>query len=174
MPIASLRALRFTTRDMETSMTIALRSLLLTLAVLATACGGSAETDTAATEEDTTETTVTETTVAAETTAAPETTEAPADTQPAVEETTQATAAEADGMAVYEANCARCHGSDGAGRSGPSLLGHGDDHGDTVRDIGLVTNGGKNMPAFGDKLLEDEIVAVVDYVYEAFPTAPAE
>jgi len=150
-----------------------LRPLLIALAIVATACGGSATTATEAPAEevvDVTEapdtTSAPETTAAAETTAAPDTTVAPEETA-----APEAPAGDADGMAIFEANCARCHGADGSGGRGPSLQGIADKAPDKTRALGLVTNGGSNMPSFGDKLAEAEVIAVVDYVYEAFPAS---
>ena len=113
-----------------------------------------------------------------ETTTAPETTEAPADTESSETETTTPDTTEAsaepavvDGMTIFEANCARCHGSDGGGRTGPKLLGIADKDPDKTKTLGLVTDGGQRMPSFGDKLTAEEITAVIDFVHEAFPAA---
>ena len=134
------------------------RSFIATVAIalLATACGGG---DSA--EETAAETTAAPTTAAPETTAAPDTTAAPESTE----------AGPADGMAVYEANCSRCHGSDGSGGRGPSLQGIADEQPDPQDAITQTINGGNGMPSFGDKLSEAEIVAAVDYLREAFPAA---
>ena len=134
------------------------RSFIATVAIalLATACGGG---DSA--EETAAETTAAPTTAAPETTAAPDTTAAPESTE----------AGPADGMAVYEANCSRCHGSDGSGGRGPSLQGIADEQPDPQDAITQTINGGNGMPSFGDKLSEAEIVAAVDYLREAVPAA---
>ena len=60
---------------------------------------------------------------------------------------------------------------DGTGVRGPSLLGIADKRPDKTHALGLVTNGGNNMPSFGEKLDEAQIVAVVDFIYDAFPAA---
>ncbi len=152
-----------------------LRPLLIALALFATSCGGSTSTTTDAPAEDAAETTAAPETTAAETkaepeaTAAPETTAVPEETE--APEDTEAPAGDVDGMAIYEANCARCHGSDGTGGRGPSLIEHIANHPDKASDIGIVTIGGENMPSFGDKLSEAEIVAVIDYAYETFCAA---
>jgi len=71
-------------------------------------------------------------------------------------------------MALYEANCARCHGSDGVGTRGPSLGGIAAKHPEVQNEITQITNGGDRMPSFGDKLTEAEILAIVGYYREAF------
>ena len=75
-----------------------------------------------------------------------------------------------DGAASYSTNCAFCHGADGAGTGrGPSITGIGQFFvADASPLVGLVTNGGENMPEFGSKLSADEIDAVVQYVVETF------
>jgi len=71
-----------------------------------------------------------------------------------------------EGETVYKANCAECHGAKGAGtEKGISFLkGHALDHPreDFVKQ---VREGEEDeMPAFKDKLSDDEIEAVVSYV----------
>ena len=60
--------------------------------------------------------------------------------------------------------------ADGEGTDrGPSLEGIGQFlAADPQPAIDQVTNGGINMPAFGDRLAEDEIVSVVDYITTTF------
>ncbi len=73
---------------------------------------------------------------------------------------------------IYKTNCAECHGEKGEGaKKGISFLkGHALDH--TEEDfIKTVTNGkkskkGDEMPAFKDKLSEQEIAEVVKFVRE--------
>ena len=95
----------------------------------------------------------------------------------------------AQGGAVYQANCAVCHGSSGAGqpdwhiRKADGILpppplngdGHTWHHGDGTLYT-YVSQGGaafespsvpgykSGMPAFGDTLSHDEIVSVISYV----------
>ena len=70
------------------------------------------------------------------------------------------------GSKVYRANCAECHGTDGEGaEKGISLIkGHALHH--TAEDfVRRVRDGkGKVMPAFGGRLSEEEIGAVVRHV----------
>lgn len=66
------------------------------------------------------------------------------------------------GRTVYAERCASCHGSDGAGASGPTMAGVADrlsveDHTEVVRD------GRGEMPGWDGTLSGDEIDAVVDY-----------
>jgi polyvinyl alcohol dehydrogenase (cytochrome) len=68
-----------------------------------------------------------------------------------------------DGASIYSANCAACHGADGSGGAGPSLLGIGDAH--SVEEItAVVTNGRGGMPAWREELTAEEIAAVVEYI----------
>ena len=69
------------------------------------------------------------------------------------------------GAALFAANCARCHGSDGGGGLGPQLSG-----GAVAKDlteseeVGVVTKGRSGgMPAFGGDLSPAEIKQVVAY-----------
>jgi mono/diheme cytochrome c family protein len=107
---------------------------------------------------------------AAETTSAEATTtaETQTETEPA---TTAATQTETeggenvDGAAVFaEAGCGGCHvfgPANSTGTVGPPL-----DNVDLSKDeiAQQVRNGGGGMPAFGDRLSDDEIDAVADYV----------
>jgi cbb3-type cytochrome c oxidase subunit III len=76
------------------------------------------------------------------------------------------------GRAVYEAKCARCHGSDGAGRTRMAEIVEPPDMTDpawqrqrsNARMIASVTNGLGQMPAFKKKLTRQEIAAAVAYV----------
>jgi mono/diheme cytochrome c family protein len=70
-----------------------------------------------------------------------------------------------DGGVIFEANCQACHGAAGRGGSGPQLSG-----GRAVRDfptvadeVAFVTHGSGAMPAWGGRLNEGEIAAVVAY-----------
>ena len=73
-----------------------------------------------------------------------------------------------NGGEIYRANCAECHGANGAGaRKGISLVkGHALAHSE-AEHIAQVTNGeGGKMPAFKDKLTKEEIAAAVEFVRE--------
>jgi mono/diheme cytochrome c family protein len=80
----------------------------------------------------------------------------------------------ADGAAVYESNCAPCHGLDGKARTpaGKKLGAHDlseskfDDATLTrqIRDGVKSPQGAERMPAFKERLKPDEISAVVEFV----------
>lgn len=78
------------------------------------------------------------------------------------------------GQAIFEANCARCHGSDGGGTNIGRNLVDVAQEADRSRHIMSVTDGRGGMPAFGGDLAEDEISAAVSYVRLTFVSAQAE
>lgn len=71
----------------------------------------------------------------------------------------------AKGKEVFGSNCAACHGADGGGGTGPALAGEQEftDPGVVVEQ---VREGGGGMPAFGDKLSEQELADVSAFVVE--------
>ncbi len=76
------------------------------------------------------------------------------------------------GMAVFESNCAGCHGVDGTGSdSGRPLTDVATQEPDRLVHIASVTDGKGNMPAFGASLEADEIDAAVSYVRLTFVSA---
>ncbi len=69
------------------------------------------------------------------------------------------------GRDVYQQSCASCHGGNGEGSSGPSLVGVAgrltvDEH------VAVVRDGRGSMPAWDGNLTAEEIEAVVDYERE--------
>ncbi len=72
------------------------------------------------------------------------------------------------GQQVYESTCAACHGQQGEGHilpQAPALneTEHAWHHPDgQIQE--LIRNGGQTMPALGDKLTDEEIVAVIRYI----------
>jgi mono/diheme cytochrome c family protein len=70
-----------------------------------------------------------------------------------------------DGAAVFGDNCAGCHGGDGSGGIGPRLAGGRvvQRFPDPADQIAVVTDGRGGMPAWRDRLSEEEIAAVVEY-----------
>ena len=78
-----------------------------------------------------------------------------------------------DTKATFDAQCAKCHGKDGRAKSLHAKHVHARDMTDAAwqnevsdeRLFNSITKGkGKNMPAFGKKLSEDQIDALVRYV----------
>lgn len=128
------------------------------LALLATACGGTDETSTA---DDTPPETTAETTPTTEA----EVVEEPVEEE-VVEEPVEATPI--NGQELYESNCSRCHGIDGIGTRGPDLIDINTNVPDMQEAFDQIVNGGGGMPSFGSRLSDDEIQAMVDYVYSTF------
>jgi mono/diheme cytochrome c family protein len=72
------------------------------------------------------------------------------------------------GRDVYIANCVSCHGGAGAGGRG-NKLNEGqvlESFPDPADQVALVTGGRQAMPAFGDRLSNEEIEAVVRFTRE--------
>jgi cytochrome c oxidase cbb3-type subunit III len=71
------------------------------------------------------------------------------------------------GKSIYQANCISCHRADGSGLVGPNLT---DDHYKNVKQIAdiytVLVNGagGGAMPAWKNRLSQNEIVTVAAYV----------
>lgn len=72
------------------------------------------------------------------------------------------------GREIYSGKCARCHGADGFGATGPQLAnGRASRLYPTTADqIDLVQTGRKSMPAFGAVFTHEELEAVVRYTRE--------
>ncbi|WP_084048151.1 c-type cytochrome [Deinococcus hopiensis] len=66
------------------------------------------------------------------------------------------------------AGCAGCHGAEGQGGAGPKLAGDEKILKDPVYVHTIITKGKGGMPAFGDKLKEEEIYAVANYVLHSW------
>lgn len=74
----------------------------------------------------------------------------------------------ATGEQYFQANCATCHGSDGAGNTQagiPALNGsmHAWHHPDS-QIAGLIRHGGISMPAIGPDWSDEDITAVLAYI----------
>jgi mono/diheme cytochrome c family protein len=74
------------------------------------------------------------------------------------------------GGPLYDRNCARCHGADGAGQGGayPALAGSDMVTGDPEPVIEIVVHGRGAMPAFGQEFDNEQLAAVVSYVRNAW------
>src|SRR3954468_2981310 len=77
------------------------------------------------------------------------------------------------GEAIFNSNCAFCHGTDGSGGCGPNLRGSlrtGNSDADIAK---VISNGipGTAMPKFG--LEDDELKSIVMYVQSLRKPAPA-
>src|SRR4051794_32871398 len=66
---------------------------------------------------------------------------------------------------LFSNNCSGCHGDAGQGGVGPNLQTL-DDAGDLQTVENQVRNGGGGMPAFEDKLSDDDIEQVASYVVD--------
>lgn len=74
----------------------------------------------------------------------------------------------AAGQALYEANCASCHGTDGTGGSGPDLVEEAPPKSEVIE---LVYYGEDAMPAFADSLEDQEIADITAYVVETLESS---
>ena len=75
---------------------------------------------------------------------------------------TSAAASTADGKALYEANCATCHGKTGGGGFGPSLKGIQNSFSEE-QETTIIKSGQGSMPGFSGQLSAEEIAAIVAY-----------
>jgi mono/diheme cytochrome c family protein len=75
-----------------------------------------------------------------------------------------------EGLEIYGSQgCAGCHGTDGAGSAaGRSLIDIAVEQPDRAVHLASVTNGKGSMPAYGSRLTEAEVSAVVSYVRLTF------
>ena len=72
-----------------------------------------------------------------------------------------------NGAEIFKNSCARCHGADGKGGDGPDLTDpqrKAKWQDSDERIVNKVTNGGRRMPAFADKLSAEEIKSVAAHV----------
>jgi mono/diheme cytochrome c family protein len=83
-------------------------------------------------------------------------------------------AAAAEGEAVYAAaGCAGCHGPEGGGGVGPVLAGNANLNNASLV-VRQILQGGDVMPPFADRLSDEEIAAVANYIRTAWGNAAAE
>ncbi len=74
------------------------------------------------------------------------------------------------GPAIYSTYCATCHGKQGQGFVGPSLVDVAAKYPDVADQIALVTGGQGQMPAWSGRLTTKQIQTVVDYTRTAWAT----
>ncbi|NNL10186.1 MAG: cytochrome c oxidase subunit II [Pseudomonadales bacterium] len=76
----------------------------------------------------------------------------------------------ARGEGVYNRSCAACHGVDGKGGVGPSMIGTAVTTGPLQKHVDVIVNGvqGTSMQAFGVQLSELDLAAVVTYERNAW------
>lgn len=84
---------------------------------------------------------------------------------PAVPAPAVTAAAEMSGQELFAKHCAGCHGAEGKGAFGPDLSGDYQ-YGKTELAAQKSISSGRpgNMPAFGQKLSPEEIVALTDFI----------
>ena len=69
----------------------------------------------------------------------------------------------AAGKVVYDANCSGCHGATGAGTAaGPDLSKQGRLSDETI--VNTILSGKGSMPAYADKLSDQEVADALGYV----------
>ncbi|NIP73630.1 MAG: cytochrome C oxidase Cbb3 [Gammaproteobacteria bacterium] len=83
-------------------------------------------------------------------------------------------AAAPDAAETYGQHCARCHGEARLGGMGPALLPGNLKRLRREKAAQVIARGrpATQMPAFGDRLSEGQIQALVDYVYAPLPDVP--
>ena len=69
------------------------------------------------------------------------------------------------GNEVYAQNCAVCHGDDGGGGTGPALAGN-EEYTDPDLVVPQIREGGGGMPAFEDRLDDQELADVSAFVVQ--------
>jgi DNA-binding beta-propeller fold protein YncE len=85
-----------------------------------------------------------------------------------------AQAADDDATILYQQQCAACHGADRLGRIGPALLPENLKRLKKKRAIDVIANGrvASQMPAFGESLLEEQIIALADLIFTPLAEVP--
>jgi len=77
----------------------------------------------------------------------------------------------ARGEKVYQANCVACHGANGGGGLGPSLVGTGITTGPINAHINVMVNGVAGnavMPVFGNQLNNIDLASVITFKRNAW------
>ena len=73
---------------------------------------------------------------------------------------------EASGAELYASSCASCHGDDGSGGVGPSLIANVPDQSDDEL-VDTLLNGPESMPSFAD-LEDQELADILAYLRGEF------
>jgi mono/diheme cytochrome c family protein len=81
---------------------------------------------------------------------------------------------EGQAMALYQQNCAACHGDDRLGGIGPALLPENLKRLRKKSAVATIAKGrpATQMPAFADQLTPDQITALADFIYQPLPKVP--
>jgi cytochrome c551 len=127
-------------------------ALLLLVALPLAACGDDGETDTTAPAS-------TAATAGTATTGEAVTTDAPAGT-----DTTGTSGEGTDAAALYEDECASCHGQSGEGGVGPAFQGNTALREEQAEQT--IRSGGGGMPPFEGQLTDEQISSLASYVVE--------
>jgi cytochrome c551 len=138
---------------------------ILGVILMASACGGSDEPLQTTTTSSSTTTSTSPTTTASSTTAGPKTTTTTTAAPTTTTAASTTTAAELSAAELFAANCAHCHGDELEGGIGPALGpgGHAQGHSDAEL-IAIVTGGKNDMPAFAERLTEQQISDLVAFI----------
>jgi mono/diheme cytochrome c family protein/DNA-binding beta-propeller fold protein YncE len=75
---------------------------------------------------------------------------------------------------LYKKHCAECHGADRLGGMGPALLPQNLKRLRKKKAVKVIAQGrlATQMPAFGDKLSDDEIAGLTKFIYTKLPYVP--
>jgi mono/diheme cytochrome c family protein len=83
-----------------------------------------------------------------------------------------------DGEKLYDAHCSTCHAASGAGGNGlPALLGNAAVRRPTADNVamtiigGLEPSEGQTMPAFGDRLDDQQVASLANFLFKQFGDA---
>ncbi len=78
------------------------------------------------------------------------------------------------GKELYQKHCAECHGADRLGQTGPALLPQNLKRLRKKKAHKTIKNGliATQMPPFGDKLSDQKITSLTDYIYTKLPYTP--
>lgn len=75
---------------------------------------------------------------------------------------------------LYTQHCAGCHGADRLGGTGPAMLPENLSRLRRSQALRVIQGGSAatQMPAFGEKLSEQQVLGLVDYIYTPLPAIP--